>query len=69
MNWFKFPFQLFYWKNINGNTLEIDLYLIPVLLLGFWAGVRFVDKIKDEHYRKLVIGLTIVGSLVMLLKS
>jgi len=37
--------------------------------LGFWAGVKFVDKINDEHYRKLVIVLTILGSLVMLLKS
>lgn len=69
MNWFKFPFQLFYWKNINGDTLQIDLYLVPVLLLGFWAGVKVVDKIKDEHFRKLVIILTIIGSLVMLLKS
>jgi uncharacterized membrane protein YfcA len=69
MNWFKFPFQVFYWKNINGDTLQIDLYLLPVLLLGFWAGVKVVDKIKDEHFRKLVIVLTILGSSVMLLKS
>ena len=69
MNWFKFPFQVFYWKNINGDTLQIDLYLVPILLLGFWAGVKVVDKIKDEHFRKLVIVLTILGSLVMLLQS
>lgn len=69
MNWFKFPFQVFYWKNISLETLKIDLYLMPVLLLGFWLGVKFVDRIKDEQYRKLVILLTIIGSLVMLFKS
>lgn len=69
MNLFKFPFQVFYWKNINVNTLKIDLYLIPALLLGFWAGVKLVDKIQDDQYRKLVIVLTLIGSVVMILKA
>ncbi len=69
MNLFKFPFQVFYWKNINTDTLKVDLFLIPALLLGFWAGVKLVDKIQDEQYRKLVILLTLIGSLVMFLRS
>jgi uncharacterized membrane protein YfcA len=69
MNLFKFPFQVFYWKNINTDTLKVDLFLIPALLLGFWAGVKLVDKIQDEQYRKLVIILTLIGSLVMFLRS
>jgi hypothetical protein len=69
MNLFKFPFQVFYWKNINTDTLKVDLYLIPALFLGFWAGVKLVGKIEDEQYRKLVIILTLIGSLVMFLKA
>ncbi|MEY4627688.1 MAG: hypothetical protein RLZZ595_14 [Bacteroidota bacterium] len=69
MNLFKFPFQVFYWKNINTDTLMVDLYLIPALFLGFWAGVKLVGKIEDEQYRKLVIILTLIGSLVMFLKA
>lgn len=69
MNWFKFPFQVFYWKNITQETLRLDLYLVPVLLLGFWAGVKFVDRIQDEQYRKLVIALTLIGSIIMFIKS
>lgn len=69
MNWFKFPFQVFYWKNITQETLRVDLYLLPVLLLGFWAGVKFVDRIQDEQYRKLVIALTLIGSIIMFVKS
>jgi uncharacterized membrane protein YfcA len=69
MNWFKFPFQVFYWKNITQETLQVDFYLVPVLLLGFWAGVKFVDRIQDEQYRKLVIALTLIGSIIMFIKS
>jgi uncharacterized membrane protein YfcA len=68
INLFKLPFQIFYWKNINLDTLQVDLYLIPALALGFWAGVVWVGKIRDEQYRKLVIVLTLIGSVMMLLK-
>ena len=68
INLFKLPFQIFYWKNINMETLEVDLYLLPALALGFWAGVIWVGKIRDEQYRKLVIVLTLIGSVMMLLK-
>lgn len=69
MNLFKFPFQVFYWKNINAETLKIDIYLMPALFLGFWAGVKLVDKIEDDLYRKLVIVLTLIGSLAMFFRS
>ena len=69
MNLFKFPFQVFYWKNINVETLKIDIYLMPALFLGFWAGVKLVDRIQDDLYRKLVIVLTLMGSLAMFFRS
>ncbi len=68
MNLFKLPFQALFWHNINMQSLQTDLVLIPVLALGFWLGLRIVDRIQDEHYRKLVILLTLIGSIVMLVK-
>ncbi len=68
MNLFKLPFQVFFWHNINMQSLQTDLVLIPVLALGFWSGLCIVDRIQDEHYRKLVILLTLIGSIVMLVK-
>jgi uncharacterized membrane protein YfcA len=62
INLFKLPFQVFYWKNINGPVLQTDLVLLPALLLGFWAGVKIVSRIKDDSYRKVVIALTLVGA-------
>ena len=68
MNLFKLPFQVFYWKNISVQSLQTDLVLVPALALGFWVGIKIVGKIQDEHYRKLVIVLTLIGAGVMLFR-
>ena len=69
INLFKLPFQIFYWKNINIATLQTDLLLVPALLLGFWAGLKIVAKIKDDRYRILVIVLTMLGALVIFFRK
>lgn len=68
INIFKLPFQVVYWKNITPATLWIDLLLLPALLLGFFAGIRLVAKIRDDNYRKVVIVLTLLGALVILFR-
>ena len=68
INLFKLPFQVIYWKNITSATLLTDLYLVPALVLGFWAGLKIVAKIKDDSYRKVVIVLTLLGAIVIFLK-
>jgi len=68
MNLFKLPFQLFYWENINMATLKIDAWLIPAVAIGFVIGIKIVKRVEDGQYRKLVILLTLAGSLMMLLK-
>jgi len=68
MNLFKLPFQVFYWKNITAVSLQTDLVLLPALVLGFWAGVKIVAKIRDDSYRKVVIVLTLLGAIVIFFK-
>jgi hypothetical protein len=68
MNLFKLPFQVFYWKNITSQSLQVDAVLVPTLALGFWLGLKLVGRIRDEQYRKLVILLTLIGSVMMLIK-
>jgi uncharacterized membrane protein YfcA len=38
------------------------------LVLGFFLGIRLTEKIRDLHYRKMVLLLTLIGSVLMLLK-
>jgi hypothetical protein len=68
INWFKLPFQALFWKNITMSSLRIDLLLLPALVLGFWAGIRIVARIKDDSYRKIVIVLTLIGAVFIFLK-
>lgn len=68
INFFKLPFQIIYWKNIDSATLKIDLMLLPSMLLGFWLGIKLVKKIHDEKYRKIVIVLTMIGAVFIFLK-
>jgi uncharacterized membrane protein YfcA len=68
INWFKLPFQVFYWNNINTNSLLTDLALVPSLVLGFWCGLKLVARIKDDQYRKVVIVLTLIGAIFIFLK-
>lgn len=68
INLFKLPFQVLYWKNINGASLQFDLLLLPALLLGFWAGIKLVAKIKDDSYRRVILVLTLAGAVVIFLK-
>jgi uncharacterized protein len=62
MNLFKLPFQIIYWKNISWISLQTDLLLLPALVAGFYTGIRVVDRIKDNNYRKVVIVLTLIGA-------
>ena len=69
INLFKLPFQIFYWKNITEHSLLTDLALLPALALGFLLGIKLVKKLQDSSYRKVVMLLTLVGSVLMLLKK
>jgi uncharacterized membrane protein YfcA len=68
INYFKLPFQIFYWHNINASSLLTDLALVPFLILGFWCGLILVGRIKDDLYRKVVIALTFIGAIFIFLK-
>jgi uncharacterized membrane protein YfcA len=68
INLVKFPLQVFFWKNITLQSLKIDAMLVPTLAIGFVTGIFIVGKIKDEQYRKVVLILTLAGSILMLLR-
>jgi uncharacterized protein len=67
-NFFKLPFQVFYWKNITSVTLQTDLLLLPALIAGFWVGVKIVVGIEDDSYRKIVIVLTLIGAIFIFIR-
>ena len=65
INLIKVPFQFFIWKNINVETLTIDIFLIPSLIVGFTFGIKLVGKIDEIFFRKLIMTLTLIGSFLI----
>ncbi len=68
INLVKVPFQVFVWHNITLSTLKLDLVLIPALFIGFFIGIKLVAIIEDDSYRKVVLALTLIGSLMIFLR-
>jgi len=69
INFFKLPFQVFFWRNINTTSLLTDLILLPAMALGFMTGLRLVNHLKDHHFRRAVIILTLAGAFLIFLKK
>jgi uncharacterized membrane protein YfcA len=67
VNIFKLPFHILVWGTITVDTLMLDLWLLPPLALGLWAGVKLVSKIREAPYRIIVIALTAIGALLILI--
>lgn len=68
VNIFKFPFHVWSWETINGQTLAFDLMLAPALLLGLLVGVKLVARINNLLFRKIILILTAMGALIILIR-
>lgn len=67
-NWVKLPLHIFLWKTVDKDVLLTDLWLLPGLVLGLFVGVRVVKRIPGGFYRKLILGLTALGAILLLLR-
>ncbi|MFD1316247.1 sulfite exporter TauE/SafE family protein [Namhaeicola litoreus] len=68
INVFKLPFHIFSWKTVTKDSLQIDLFLIPFVFLGFYLGIKVVEKINNEFYRKFILIVTGLGAIFILFK-
>ena len=68
INVFKLPFHIFVWKTVTTETLLLNLFLIPGILIGFFTGVMLVKLLNNEVYRKFIMAVTAVGALLMLFR-
>jgi uncharacterized protein len=66
VNLSKVPLQVFVWKNITVQTLTMDLFLAPAVFIGFFVGTQIVRKINETFFRKLILALTFLGSMLIL---
>lgn len=67
INWFKVPFHIWSWHTITWSSLRLNLYVVPVIVLGFWIGIRIVALIPEKAFRYFVMIVTALTALRMLL--
>ena len=68
INLFKLPFHIFTWHTVSWPSFTLNLTMIPLLLLGAWAGIAIVSRLGEQSYRNVLILLTAVGALALILK-
>ena len=66
INLFKLPFHIWSWKTIDLDTLYINLTLVPGIIVGFYIGLKSVDKFKEHHFRKFILVMTAIGAIAMI---
>jgi uncharacterized membrane protein YfcA len=62
VNYLKLPIQHFAWHNISRNSLILDLFMVPLILIGAFFGVLLVKKISEAHFRIMIYVLTVVSA-------
>lgn len=67
INLFKVPFHIFVWKTISWQTIQYDIMVIPVIILGGWLGIRLVKLLPEKYYRWFVIITTCLSAALLIL--
>lgn len=65
VNYLKLPIQIFLWQNISAKTLLFDLTLVPVVIAGAVLGIVLVKKIPEPVYRKTIMVLTLISTILL----
>lgn len=68
VNVFKLPFHIFVWKTVTWESMQINAYLIPAIMLGLWVGINLLKKINNAFFRQMILVLTAIGAVIILLK-
>jgi uncharacterized membrane protein YfcA len=67
VNYLKIPLQVLVWHNISLKSLRFDLLVTPFILLGAFLGILLVKKVSEKVFRKLLMTLTLISTILLFL--
>lgn len=67
VNYLKIPLQVLVWHNISLKSLRFDLLVMPFIVVGAFLGVLLVKKVSEKLFRKLLISLTLISTVLLFL--
>ncbi len=62
----KLPVHIFSWHTITRESILIDVYLVPAVIIGFFLGLRIVRYFTEDWYRKFLLIATAIGAIFIL---
>lgn len=66
INYLKIPVQIFAWDNITIQSLMLDAYTVPFVLLGGVAGIFLVKRLPERGFRNVTTAATGLSVLMLL---
>jgi uncharacterized membrane protein YfcA len=66
VNLLKVPLQVFVWENITWHTLLLNLFMLPVMGIGAWLGIRIIRMFPEMAFRRFIQIVTILSVVMML---
>ena len=67
INIFKLPFHIFRWKTISLESFGVSLYLMPSIIIGFFAGSYLLQFFSEKNYRRFLLFFTALGAILVFL--
>lgn len=67
LNLLKLPGHIWVWHTITIDSFLLDVFAIPAIVFGAFAGVHIVKRIPEKTYRWFVILTILISSALMLL--
>ncbi|MFZ9045844.1 MAG: sulfite exporter TauE/SafE family protein [Cyclobacteriaceae bacterium] len=55
VNLFKVPFHIWVWETITWETFQLNLWIIPAIVVGALVGFRITRGIPERPYRAFII--------------
>ena len=68
VNLFKVPFHIFIWHTITLHSFLLDLYVLPLIIVGGLSGIYIVKLFPEKAYRIFLIVTTAISAVLIILK-
>ena len=65
-DFFKVPFHIFIWKSITADSIILNLYMTPAMLIGVFLGFWLVKVLPENAYKNVILTLSCVTALLLL---
>ena len=66
VNFLKLPLQIWVWDNITWESLAVDFMVLPAIVIGAVMGIRLVKRLPEKGYRKMILWLTVIATVMLL---